>query len=46
MIVMRFGIDVDVPQQNGQRAPRDGAKTNEQDLMRKGQHRIRPLVVT
>src|SRR4030095_16300596 len=33
-----LGIDADVLQQNGQRAPRYGPKTDEQDSMRKGQH--------
>ena len=31
-------IDVDVPQQNRQRAPRDGAEADEQDSMRKCRH--------
>ena len=39
-------IDVDEAQKNGERASRDGPEPNEQDFVRKGQHRIRPLVVT
>ena len=35
-----FRIDVDVPQQNRQRAPRHGPETDEQDSMRKRLHRI------
>ena len=38
MMVMRLGIDMDVPQQNGQRASRHGAETNEQDSMRERRH--------
>jgi hypothetical protein len=33
-----LGIDADVLQQNGQRTPRYGPKTDEQDSMRKCQH--------
>ena len=38
-----LGIDVDVPQQNRQRAARDASKTDEQDSMRKCQHPVELL---
>ena len=39
-------IDVDVPQQNGQRAPRDGAKADEQDSLREWWHLVLTPAVT
>ena len=42
MIVICVGIDVDVLQQNRQRAPRDEAKAHEQDAIRKRLHRSAP----
>src|SRR5215468_10497363 len=42
-----FGIDSDVLQQNGQCAPRHGAKTNEQDAIRKCKHLLAlPVMMT